>query len=270
MRGGVWRAVGSVGTTAAMVLAAAGPAMSLPKADAVAGPYEGEDKVEAAPAVPSTPAASVAQAPVAAGDEVVSERSAYTRSFATSTPGVLETRVYQAPVNFREGAKWSSIDNRLAEDASGTLANRAAPFDLAIAQGSQDPQLVDLDLGRGRSLSWRMAQAADAPRSKTATTATFKGVRSKVDLRLRSTRTGVKEDIILASADAPRTFDFPLQLAGLTPRMAGGSVEFVDADGAVAAVIPDGFMTDAAGEVSEGVDLSLVGDGFSHPACVDR
>ena len=235
--------------------------MSLPKADAVAGPYEGEDKVEAAPAVPSTPAASVAQAPVAAGDEVVSERSAYKRSFATSTPGVLETRVYQAPVNFREGAKWSSIDNRLAEDASGTLANRAAPFDLAIAQGSQDPQLVDLDLGRGRSLSWRMAQAADAPRSKTATTATFKGVRSKVDLRLRSTRTGVKEDIILASADAPRTFDFPLQLAGLTPRMAGGSVEFVDADGAVAAVIPDGFMTDAAGEVSEGVDLSLVGEG---------
>ena len=67
--------------------------MSLPKADAVAGPYEGEDKVEAAPAVPSTPAASVAQTPVAAGDEVVSERSAYTRSFATSTPGVLETRV---------------------------------------------------------------------------------------------------------------------------------------------------------------------------------
>ena len=263
MVGGVGRVAVAFGTAVAAVVAFSGSAASaaVPEPDVVAGPYDGEEKSASAPAVPDTPSASVAQPAVAPGAEVVAERSAYTRSFATSTPGELTTRVYQAPVHYRAGGKWASIDERLTQDSSGTLTNRAAPFDLAIAEESQDRELVDLDFGQGRSLSWQMARAQDAPRSQTGKTATFEGVRSKVDLKLRSTRTGVKEEVILNSPDTPRTFDFPLQLEGLTPRMAGESVEFVDAEGEVTATIPQGFMTDAEGEVSEGVDLSLVGSG---------
>lgn len=167
----------------------------------------------------------MAQTGPAPGDEVVSERSAFTRSFATSTPGVLETRVYQAPVNFRRGGKWVGIDTRLTEASSGVLRNGTSPVGLEVAADSNDPELVDLDFGEGRSVSWAMNRASDVPRSETATTARFSGLRPQVDLKLHSIRTGVKEEIILRSASAPRSFDFPLNLTGLTARMAGGSVE---------------------------------------------
>ncbi|MCZ9338230.1 hypothetical protein NGM37_10625, partial [Streptomyces sp. TRM76130] len=56
---------------------------------------------------------------------------------------------------------------------------------------------------------------------------------------------GVKETLVLHSADAPTTFDFPLALDGLTARIADGAVELTDAGGRVAGVIPAGFMEDS-------------------------
>ncbi|WP_163562510.1 RHS repeat-associated core domain-containing protein [Janibacter melonis] len=226
--------------------------------DQTAGPYAGEAKQQDRPATPTTPKVSVADPALAPGDEIVSERGEYTRTFATDEPGVMETRVYQAPVNFQEGDTWVSIDNRLTADSAGVLRNGDSPVDLAVAKDSDDPQLVDLDFGQGRGVSWAMSKATDVPRSQTATTARFAGLRPQVDLKLHSIRGGVKEEIILRSASTPRTFDFPMDLTGLTARMAGGSVELVDTAGEVTAVIPQGFMTDANDEVSQDVSMELV------------
>ena len=69
---------------------------------------------------------------------------------------------------------------------------------------------------------------------------------------------GVKETLVLAGADAPTSFTFPLRLKGLTPQIDNGQVVFNDANGAPRAVIPPGDMVDAKGAVSKRVSYRLV------------
>lgn len=254
MRG--WsRGLVAASVASAMTLAWSGSGSAAAAEDQ--GPFEGASGPQVAvPAPKATP--SVADPAVAPGAEVISQRSEFTKTFATAEPGVLQTRVYQVPVHFRSGDKWVSYDTRLQDEADGDLTNARAPFDLTIASKGSDDDVVSMDLGRGRTVGWSLAKADDVPRTESTTVARFDKVRPGVDMKVRSTRYGVKEDLVLDSRSAPRTYTFPLNLTGLRAVERGGQVVFVDDDGDDAAVMPAGFMEDAAGAATEGVSMSLV------------
>ena len=83
------------------------------------------------------------------------------------------------------------------------------------------------------------------PGQATGSTVTYPGVLTDADVQLFAEDGGVKEQLVLKSADAPSTWVFPLQLTGLRAQMmANGDVAFVDESGVQQAYVPHGFMTD--------------------------
>lgn len=89
--------------------------------------------------------------------------------------------------------------------------------------------------------------------------ATCPGVLPGVDVGLESLPGGLKETLVLRSAGASRSFEFPPRLAGLRASLVGGQVVLADSDGVRPAVIPAGSMSDSAGASSFGVTYRLVG-----------
>ncbi|WP_264935725.1 hypothetical protein, partial [Streptomyces sp. A012304] len=86
----------------------------------------------------------------------------------------------------------------------------------------------------------------------------YQQVLPETDLWLDSQAGGVKETLVLKSATAPNSFVFPLRLKGLTAKVDGGSILLTDAEGRTRAVVPAGFMEDAAQAVSNAVTYELV------------
>src|SRR5262249_7018772 len=106
-------------------------------------------------------------------------------------------------------------------------------------------------------VSYGMKDVTKAQGRADGTTVTYPSVQSNVDLKVESQPGGVKETLVLASPDSPRTFTFPLHLKGLTANLVNDQIVFVDDKGARRAVIPAGVMTDAHNAVSNGVRYQL-------------
>ncbi|MGC4903395.1 RHS repeat-associated core domain-containing protein [Micromonospora echinospora] len=180
--------------------------------------------------------------------------------------GTKTLRVYDGPAFIRDGAgAWKPIDNRLSRRADGRYAPASAA-DVSIASRSNDPQVATLSLGEDAAVSFAVDGAAAVSSSVEESTATFVGVRAASDVKLTPMEWGLKEEIVLHSADAPTTWTFPLTVKGVTPALndATGEVEFTDASGAVRGVIPPGFMVDSnihprrgTGERTDNVRYSL-------------
>jgi RHS repeat-associated protein len=106
---------------------------------------------------------------------------------------------------------------------------------------------VSISLDAGQSLAYGLAGAAASAPTVSGSTVTYPGVLAATDLRLESLASGLKESLLLHSAQAPTTWVFPLHLSGLTARMTSdGTVEFVDAHGMVVGRVPRAYMHDAA------------------------
>jgi RHS repeat-associated protein len=75
---------------------------------------------------------------------------------------------------------------------------------------------------------------------------TYPKVLPGVDLRFESQSGGVKEVMVLESADAPHSWTFPLHLKGLTAKVVDEQVVLSDRDGKERGRFPRGFMTDSA------------------------
>ncbi|MFJ6956002.1 DNRLRE domain-containing protein, partial [Micromonospora aurantiaca (nom. illeg.)] len=180
--------------------------------------------------------------------------------------GTKTLRVYDGPAFIRDGAgAWKPIDNRLSRRVDGRYAPASAA-DVSIASRSNDPQVATLSLGEDAAVSFAVDGAAAVSSSVEESTATFVGVRAASDVKLTPMEWGLKEEIVLHSADAPTTWTFPLTVKGVTPALndATGEVEFTDASGAVRGVVPPGFMVDSnihprrgTGERTDNVRYSL-------------
>lgn len=211
----------------------------------------------------------VARVPEArAGEELVDRRTTYSSTYATDAADEYRTVISQEPVNFRAADGWKRIDSRLEPASGGGWQNRANGFVTKVSP-STSGKLVELDLGRGRAISWSLAggssrgdhrqpvrTAAVEERAQRVPAArhgdrdvAFAGAIEGVDVEIQSRSSGVKETLVLASAHAPDSYTFPLEVAGLVPRQAeDGSIELVDGSGAVAGTIPAGWMEDASGD----------------------
>ncbi|WP_344615052.1 LamG-like jellyroll fold domain-containing protein [Dactylosporangium salmoneum] len=181
--------------------------------------------------------------------------------------GSYTRKVFQQAVNYKAaGGVWAPIDSTLTKGGDGRYRQHANSIATDLAPAASDPSLVELRVDGEHAVSYALAGAASVKPEVNGDTATYAGVMPGVDLRFESRATGVKESLVLHSADAPTSYTFPLKLQGLTPQLrADGSVALSDSGGTVRAVIPAGFMTDskfdnASGAFtrSDGVHYELV------------
>ena len=67
------------------------------------------------------------------------------------------------------------------------------------------------------------------------------------DLRLSAVASGLDEALILHSPNAQNSWTFPLNLTGLTPRLAkNGGIDLINSTGATVAEIPPAYMYDSS------------------------
>ncbi|WP_267283897.1 LamG-like jellyroll fold domain-containing protein [Amycolatopsis thermoflava] len=203
----------------------------------------------------------------ATSQEDVSKRSGDRQVFRNAD-GTMTMRKYQNRTFFQKpDGSWDKIDTTLVPDGAD-LRTRADSNAKRFATRANDPELVSVDLGAGRSVAYGLALATSAGAQVEGESATYPNVRPNSDLLLEAIPSGAKETIVLKSKDAPTTWDFPLQLSGLTASLdANGAVLLTDAAGVVEAIIPPGFMEDSAinplsgeGARSTGVTYALIGD----------
>jgi large repetitive protein len=119
-----------------------------------------------------------------------------------------------------------------------TATATATPTDTSGSGSDSDDPLATVDITSGESISWNLQGAADVVPSVSGSVATYDDVLPDTDLQLISQPTGVKEQIILDSADAANSWTFPLSLTGVTLSQASdGQYQLVDGSGDVVAVL---------------------------------
>ncbi|WP_162907046.1 LamG-like jellyroll fold domain-containing protein [Allorhizocola rhizosphaerae] len=168
------------------------------------------------------------------------------------------TRVVSAaPVNFRAAdGSWQPIDSRLVRDASGGWRVAANSLQMSVAGISAAQRRVGVERGQaelgrmvfagGRSIGWTLAGASLPDPVVSGTTATYADVLPDTDVVLDAFHSGLKETLVLHTAQAPSSWVFELDLRGLTPALdENGGVSLQDGAGATVARIPAGFMEDS-------------------------
>jgi hypothetical protein len=248
------------------------PAASLPPVDATPPadrpvPDVAAPALEAAKEKAGPPGPPAAVATGRSGEELLDRRTAASKTFVGEEPGQLRTTVFQAPVHFKDPqGRWVDIDDGLAAPRDGRRRNGANAFGLSIAENSTDKALARLIIDDKHSVGFALDGAAEVKAKGDAKSATYAKVKKDTDLRLTSLRSGVKEELVLASPAAPDRFVFPLELKGLTAALDdAGNVIYRDGTGVERARTPHGFMTDARidprsgeSEMSLGVDYALI------------
>ncbi|WP_229403395.1 LamG-like jellyroll fold domain-containing protein [Micromonospora okii] len=136
---------------------------------------------------------------------------------------------------------------------------------LNIDARSTAGELARLTFEGGAEFGFGLSGARDSPGRADGNVVTYVDVRPDVDLRLEPRAGGVKETLVLHSAQAPSSYVFPLRLRELTAQLADGQVLLTGRDGRQRGVIPPGYMMDAGSgatgpATSTGVTYELVTD----------
>ncbi len=200
----------------------------------------------------------------ATSKELADRRTETTRTFSNSD-GTQTTEFSQEPINHRKpDGSWAAVDPTLVPDAGKGWRNASDSVDIRLAPSANGSPLVRYALDGEHEFGFSLNGTAASPGQANGASVIYQAVRPQVDLRFDVRAGAVKESIVLHSADTPRTFDFPLHLKGLTPKVVDDRLELTGRDGKVMAVVPAGFMIDshdgpAGGAQSTGVRYELVG-----------
>jgi RHS repeat-associated protein len=189
---------------------------------------------------------------VVGGFSAKTSRRDAAKSTATATvydnaDGTHTRQVALTPVNYRDAhGDWQPIDTRVRRAADGRLHETANSLSVDFAPDSADPALASFRTGAGHTLGYGLKGAAKVTGAVTGSEVTYAGALPHTDLVLAPTTTGVKEAVVLHSAQAAGSWTFPLSLKGLTPVQAkDGSIELRAADGTVTARIPRAYAYDS-------------------------
>ncbi|PWR06186.1 hypothetical protein DKT68_23235 [Micromonospora acroterricola] len=172
------------------------------------------------------------------------ERGVNQRVF-DNADGTQTTEFSSAPVNYRKpDGSWAPIDHTLVP-AAGGWGTTADSVGLRIAGRGAASELARLSFDGGAEFGFGLSEATDAPGRVEGNAVTYPGVRPEVDLRLEPRPGGVKETLVLHSAQAPTSYLFPLTLRDLTAKLVDGQIVLTGRDGRQLGVIPPGYMMDA-------------------------
>lgn len=172
------------------------------------------------------------------------DRTATTETFDNPN-GTHTIRVYDQPANVKmPDGSWQHIDPTLVP-AGDRLKPKATAQNLSVAAKADDAELVQLAFDDKHTMAYGLADAAKVAAKTNGSTVTYPAALPGVDLKLQATSTGVQEDLLLTTAQAPTSYSYRLALTNLTPQLtADGAVEL--RDGAkVIGVIPAGTAKDA-------------------------
>ncbi|MFN0073768.1 MAG: DNRLRE domain-containing protein, partial [Chloroflexota bacterium] len=205
------------------------------------------------------------------GAPILDEWTATQRTYETGTPGLMITEVYPARVNFQDGGQWTEVDTTLVSGGDLDLQTAANSLEVALGDSAADPALAAVQLRTGEAVEFGMDDAESAPVQADGSVATYEDVQPGVDLLLESIPAGIKETIILHSAESPGVYRFSLEATGLTPDLEDGAVVFRDASGEARLTIPAGFMIDSSepAAYSDGVEYRLLDGGATLEVVLD-
>ncbi|MFE5501273.1 LamG-like jellyroll fold domain-containing protein [Amycolatopsis japonica] len=174
-------------------------------------------------------------------------RSRHERTYQ-NTDGTETTEFAQEPVNYRlPDGSWQPVDPTLVpRDSGGGWHNRADQVGVSIGEKATDHDVARMNLGDEVSLGFGVAEASPVPGAVSGSTVVYKGIRPDSDLSLEVRPGLVKENLVLHSAKAPRSWLFPLSPQGLTASIVDGQIVLRDNAGKVRARIPSGFMVDSS------------------------
>jgi RHS repeat-associated protein len=179
--------------------------------------------------------------------------------------GQLETKIYPAPINYRdEEGNWRPINEDLQDGDVSAFANGQNSFDLALPE--------QLDGGAVRISSdddWISSQllGADTQAAEVeSNSASYEASHGDLEFELSSLANGLKEDIVLADLSQPSKFSYLLKSsAGLAPeRGQDGSIVFLNGEGERVFVLPAPIMLDSRPglpAISDGIDYQLAEQG---------
>jgi RHS repeat-associated protein len=210
------------------------------------------------------------------GPELAEKRTATSQTFRLPD-GELETRVFEAPVNYLDAeGNWQPIEEGLERQPDGSgLTNGANEFDLELPERLESaPLRLATD---GGWVSSELLGADLEPARLEGDAASYESGDGDFSFDLASLANGVKEDIEIGSLAAPSSFTYALDAsAGVVPALLpDGSIEFRDGQGHVLATLPAPSMSDSASPepaVSRQVhyDLEEAGDHWTLRIVADR
>jgi RHS repeat-associated protein len=179
------------------------------------------------------------------GPELENKRTATSRTFSLPD-GSRETRIYQAPINYRDGdAGWTPIDEGLEPAGDGAVTNGDNAFDLRLpARIGAGP--VRLTIG-DEWVSQQLLAAPTTPAELEGDDAVYEAAGSMTSFAFSGLPNGLKEDIVIDDLSQASTFRFELSAsAGLIPvKVEDGSIEFRDIDDELVAILPAPVMIDS-------------------------
>jgi RHS repeat-associated protein len=192
--------------------------------------------------------------------ELPGKRTATSDTFRLDS-GQLETRIYEAPVNYEDAeGNWQPIEEGLQERPGGAIVNGANSFDLHLPDSLNGESAI--------RVSTEDAWVAERPTGITTDdaelegeTAVYEAPASGVSYEFSGLANGLKGDIVLADESAPSTFHFLLEASrGLSASLNGdGGVDFRDEAGNLVTTLPAPVMSDSAASprISQNVHYDL-------------
>lgn len=175
-------------------------------------------------------------------------KSSRTETVYDNADGSVTRRISPSPVNYqvRKGT-WAPIDVDVRAGPDGRWHEQANSLAVDFAARATDPALASLATDTKHRVAYALKGAAPVKGTADGSTVTYGHVLDATDLKLQPTATGIKESVVLDSADAGNTWTLPLTLEGLTPVQDGvnGWIDLTDSAGKTVERIPPAYAYDA-------------------------
>ncbi|HEX2196289.1 MAG TPA: hypothetical protein VHJ76_05120 [Actinomycetota bacterium] len=180
-------------------------------------------------------------------EENVSLRSQGAKVFAVPGGGAHFLQLFNTPVHFQDAnGDWQEIDTSLVRTAGG-FRNGANSFDVFLPARLSAADPVQVGVGGG-SLSIAMAGVSPSVGEPENDAVTYPELRDGVSAEYALTDSGYKENVFLASPDAPSSFTYDIRARGLTlGQEADGRITVRTAEGQVG-LFPPLFVAEAPRE----------------------
>ena len=191
----------------------------------------------------ATGAATQHQVTAPASTEITSARTAYSSTFALAN-GKRQTKFSTTPLNYQDSmGNWQTVDNTLVKSSSGGWHSAANAIGVALPASLTSP----VTLTKGSSTIGFSLVGGAGTGSVTGSVASYSSILPSTSATYKVSGSGVKESLLLASATAPSSFAWSLELSsGLSAQLVGGALKITNASGAIATIAAP-TVSDATG-----------------------